>query len=123
MWWKDVVEGCGGRMWWWGDGGMWWRVPSVRRRRKYLDGVNIMGEDHQLGALGLDEGGHGVNAIDDGEGALDGVEGLSLRLGLGELGETLLPLEFSLRLVLVEESEQGAGCRVGGVNKEWRACV
>lgn len=51
-----------------------------------------------------------VDSRDDGEGALDGVQGLTLGLGFGQLGETLLLLQSSLRAVLVEQSEQLEGC-------------
>ena len=38
----------------------------------YLNGVNIVGDDHKLGLLLLDKSGHGVDSMTDDSGALGG---------------------------------------------------
>jgi hypothetical protein len=54
------------------DGGYY--LARDARRETNLDGVNIVGNDNQLGTVRLHEGCDVVDSGDDGEGALDGVE-------------------------------------------------
>ena len=41
-------------------------------RSIYLNGVNIVGDDHKLGLLLLDKSGHGVDSVADDSGTLGG---------------------------------------------------
>lgn len=91
----------------------WWRAESKfdthGKENDELDGVNVGGDDDELGLLGLDKGDDVVEAVLDEEGLLGvlggGVLGLVLGLGL----ETSLLLLLGLRLVLVEEREELSG--------------
>lgn len=83
-----------------------------------LDGVNVGGDDDELGLLGLDKGDDVVETVLDEEGLLGvlggGVLGLVLGLGL----ETSLLLLLGLGLVLVHEGEQlGGGVLVKDVGE------
>lgn len=85
-----------------------------------LNGVNIVGDDDEIGLLGLDEGDNVVESVLDEEGLL-----LVLLLGLLTSGNLLggskesgLLLLLSLGLVLVEEGEQlGSGVLVQSVGE------
>ena len=48
------------------------RILYNKQRSVYLNGVNIVGDDHKLGLLLLDESGHSVNSMADDSGALGG---------------------------------------------------
>jgi len=87
-----------------------------------LDGVNIVGNDNQLGTVGLNERSDVVDSRDDGKGALDSVQRLSLGLGVSELGKALFLLELGLGAVLVEQAEQLKGLVLGQHSAELSKC-
>lgn len=88
-----------------------------------LDGVNVVGDDDEVGLLGLDEGDDVVESVLDKVGLLVGrllLDGLVTggNLGLGLRQESSLLLLLGLGLVLVEEGEElGGGVLVEGVRE------
>merc|ERR1719335_38777 len=71
-----------------------------------LDRVDVVGDHDELSLLVLNQGGDVVQAELEASRGL-GVDGLTVLLGLGGLGETLLLLGVSLRLELLQEAGQG----------------
>ena len=86
-----------------------------------LNGVDIVGNDDELGLLGLDEGNDVVETVLGKDGLLRVLGGglVTLLLSLLSLGEeTSLLLLLGLGLVLVEELEElGGGVLVKGVRE------
>jgi len=74
-----------------------------------LNGVNVVGNNDELGRLVLDELGDVVESVFKLNGLLSGVDGLSVLLLLGNLNQSLLLLLASLRGVLVQESQKLGG--------------
>jgi len=74
-----------------------------------FDGVDVVGDDDELGLFGFNEGGDVVQAILDTDGLLSLFQGLAGSLGSSGSSQTLLLLDLSFRLVLVEQAEQLGG--------------
>ena len=72
----------------------------------YLNGINIVGDDNQLGFLLLNQGGDGVDAVSHHGSPLAGGVILALGPGGGALYQPLLLGILGLGSVLVQQLEQ-----------------
>ena len=75
----------------------------------YLNGVHVIGDDHELGLLLLDEGGDGVDSVSHDGSPLAGSVLLALGAGGGALPQPLLLGLLGLGPVLVHQLEQLGG--------------
>ena len=78
-------------------------------RYSHLDGIDIVGDDHQTGFLLLHECGDGVDAVPDDGGALGGLVLLAGGARLGPFAEALLALLLRLGTVLVQQLKELGG--------------
>ena len=81
-----------------------------------LNGVDVVGDDHQLGLLLLNEGGHVVQTILQHHGFLALLGLLAFGLDLGLIEESGILLGSGLGGVLLEELEETEGLKGGGVS-------
>jgi hypothetical protein len=78
---------------------------------KYLNGVNIVGDDNELSFLLLDQGRDGVDSVTEGNRALGGSVLLAGCAGLGPGLESGLAVLLSLGTVLVQKAEKLSSCK------------
>lgn len=79
-----------------------------------LHGVDIVGDDDQLGLLLLDEPSDVVDAVAENGGALAVVSLGAAGVGLGSLGQALLLLRLGLRAVTLAQAEELGSYAWGG---------
>lgn len=83
-----------------------------------LNGINIVGDDNQLGLLGFYESGDVVDTVLDHDGLLALIDLGTTGSLLGELSETDLLVSSGFRAVLVEQLEElGSGVLVQGLGE------
>lgn len=94
-------------------------AAKCRQEDDKLNWVNVVGNENELGLLGLDEGNDVVETVLDGIWLLgDVLLLLALGDGSGLLVQTLLLLNLGLGAVLVEEFESlGSGIAVEGLRE------
>ena len=84
------------------------RAPYCNKL-KYLNGVNIVGNDNKLGFLLLNQGGDCVGSVTESKGALGWGVFLACSTGFSASLKTSLPVLLGLWPVLVQKTEKLGG--------------
>ena len=84
------------------------RAPYCNKL-KYLNGVNIVGNDNKLGFLLLNQGGDCVGSVAESKGALGWGVFLACGTGFSARLKTSLPVLLGLWPVLVQKTEKLGG--------------